>query len=204
MRSWNFPKLSDFSIPRSSAIARGCTFALRSRSAAHLEPEILLVDEILSVGDIEFQKKCLGKMNDVVGHGRTVIFVSHHMESIAALTSRCLIFKSGQLLLNAPTDQAIRAYIEMALTGSEQGQPYATKKTESDENYVAEAKVITSDPMGQHAWGEPLAFEFIIHVGRPIAKMCFYFTVTDNRGMKIVQFWNFDEDLPFQNQAGDF
>ncbi len=51
--------------------------------AAHLEPEILLVDEVLAVGDLEFQKKCLGKMNDVVGHGRTVVFVSHHMESIS-------------------------------------------------------------------------------------------------------------------------
>ena len=172
--------------------------------AANLEPEILLVDEILSVGDLEFQRKCLGKMNDVVGHGRTVIFVSHQMESIIALTNRCLVFKSGQLAIDAPTDQAIRAYIEMALKGTDLGEPYRTTKTDPDENYVAEARVVTTHPYGQQTWGEPLAFEFVIHVGRPMAKLCFYLTVIDNRGAKIVQFWNFDEDLPFRHKAGDY
>ncbi len=172
--------------------------------AAHLEPEILLVDEILSVGDLEFQKKCLGKMNDVVGHGRTVIFVSHHMESIAALTTRCLVFKSGQLVLDAPTDKAVRAYIEMALKGTEQGQGYKTWKTDPDDNYIVEARAVTSDAYGQHVWGEPLAFEFVLHVGRPMAKLCFYFTLVDNRGVKVAQFWNFDEDLPFRQKPGDY
>ena len=172
--------------------------------AAHLEPEILLVDEVLSVGDLDFQRKCLGKMNDVVGHGRTVIFVSHHMESIAALTSRCLVFKSGEVVVDATTDKAIRSYIEMSTRGTEQGQPYKTGKTDSSENHVLEARVITSDPYGQQVWGGSMAFEFVIHIGRPMAKLCFYFTVMDNRGKKVTQFWNFDEDLPFRQKAGDY
>lgn len=172
--------------------------------AAHLEPEILLVDEILSVGDIEFQKKCLGKMNDVVDHGRTVIFVSHHMESISALTTRCLVFKSGQLLLDAPTDKAVRSYIELALAGTEQGQAYKTPKTDPDDNYVAEVLVTTSDSYGQHVWGEPLSVEFVLHIGRPMSKICFYFWFYDNRGVAIAQFWNFDDDLPFRKKAGDY
>ncbi len=172
--------------------------------AANLEPEILLVDEILSVGDLEFQKKCLGKMNDVVGHGRTVIFVSHHMESITALTSRCLVFKSGQLVTDAPTDQAVRSYIEMSLKGTEQGEAYKSTRTDPDENYVAEARTITTHSYGQQVWGEPLAFEFVLHIGRPMARLCFYFTVIDNRGGKIVQFWNFDDDLPFRLKPGDY
>ena len=172
--------------------------------AAHLEPEILLVDEILSVGDLEFQRKCLGKMNDVVGHGRTVIFVSHHIESIMALTTRCLVFKSGQVVADEPTDRAVRTYIEMALKNSEQGQPYRTTKTDPDDNYVAEAKVITSDSYGQHTWGEPLAFEFVVHIGRPVAKMVFHFTVMNNRGSRVAHFWIFDEDLPFRTRAGDY
>ena len=175
--------------------------------AAHLEPEILLVDEILSVGDLEFQKKCLGKMNDVVGHGRTVIFVSHHIESITALTNRCLVFKSGQLIEDAPTEAAVRTYIEMAVKGTEQGQAFRADqagRTDPDENYVAEARVITSESHGQHAWGEPLAFEFVIHVGRPIAKMCFYFTINNGRGAKVTQCWNFDDDLPFRSRPGDY
>ena len=172
--------------------------------AAHLEPEILLVDEILSVGDIEFQKKCLGKMNDVVDHGRTVIFVSHHLESIRALTTRCLVFKSGEIVVDGPTDESIRAYVEMALKGSDQGEPYRTSKTDPDDNYIAEARVLTSESYGQHVWGEPLAFEFVIHVGRPMAKLCFHFTVINDRGTRVAHFWNFDEQLPFRTKAGDY
>jgi len=172
--------------------------------AAHLEPEILLVDEILSVGDIEFQKKCLGKMNDVVGHGRTVVFVSHHMEAISTLTSRCIVFKAGEVLLDAPTDQAIRSFVEMMLKGSEQGEPYRNDGGDPDENWIAEARVVTSETYGQHAWGEPLAFEFVLHVGNPMAKLCFFFTVVNNMGIKITQFWLFDEDLPFRRKRGDF
>src|ERR1700730_7792148 len=63
--------------------------------AAHLEPEILLVDEVLAVGDINFQKKCLGKMGDVARQGRTIILVSHHMAAINALCSRCIILDRG-------------------------------------------------------------------------------------------------------------
>ena len=173
--------------------------------AAHLEPEILLVDEVLAVGDIEFQKKCLGKMNDVVGHGRTVFFVSHNMQSISALTSRCLVFKAGRLIIDAPTDQAVRSFIEMSLKGSDQGQAY--KKPgggDPDTNYIAEARVITSEPFGQHAWGKPIAFEFDIHIGQPLAKFCLSFSVLNSLGGKVTHFWLFEENQNFQQKAGDY
>jgi len=67
--------------------------------AAHLEPEILLVDEVLAVGDVEFQKKCLGKMKDVAGQGRTILFVSHNMGAINNLCSRALLLEKGRLVL---------------------------------------------------------------------------------------------------------
>jgi lipopolysaccharide transport system ATP-binding protein len=79
--------------------------------AAHLEPEILIVDEVLAVGDAEFQKKCLGKMKDVsVNQGRTVLFVSHQMDAIARLSNRALLFTNGQLIHNGDADKAIRLY----------------------------------------------------------------------------------------------
>src|SRR5262249_50068388 len=65
--------------------------------AAHLEPEILVVDEVLAVGDTEFQKKCLGKMQAVAGHGRTVLFVSHNMAAIRSLCSKSILLASGRL-----------------------------------------------------------------------------------------------------------
>ena len=80
--------------------------------AAHLEPEILIVDEVLAVGDAEFQKKCIGKMQDVAGHGRTVLFVSHNMASIAQLTSRCMVLESGTTDFVGDTDQAVEHYLQ--------------------------------------------------------------------------------------------
>jgi lipopolysaccharide transport system ATP-binding protein len=80
--------------------------------AAHLEPEILIVDEVLAVGDAEFQKKCLGKMKDVsVNDGRTVLFVSHNMAAVKSLCTRCLVMEHGKMKLNAEVEQAVSYYL---------------------------------------------------------------------------------------------
>lgn len=79
--------------------------------AAHLEPEILLVDEVLAVGDIEFQKKCLGKMDDVAKLGRTVLFVSHNMNAIQRLCSKTIFIDKGELVEKGPTRDVVSGYI---------------------------------------------------------------------------------------------
>lgn len=79
--------------------------------AAHLEPEILVVDEVLAVGDAEFQKKCLGKMGDVAQQGRTVLFVSHNMSAILRLTEEAIVLDKGKLLMRGPTQQAVDYYL---------------------------------------------------------------------------------------------
>ena len=79
--------------------------------AAHLDPEILLVDEILSVGDAAFQKKCLGKMREVAGGGRTVLFVSHNSAAIEALCDRCLWLKDGRLVGDGEPTDLLRRYL---------------------------------------------------------------------------------------------
>jgi len=79
--------------------------------AAHLEPEILLIDEVLAVGDVEFQKRCLGKMQEVATQGRTVLFVSHNMSAVQGLCSRGLVLRSGHLEVDARVDEAIRQYL---------------------------------------------------------------------------------------------
>jgi lipopolysaccharide transport system ATP-binding protein len=78
--------------------------------AAHLEPEILIVDEVLAVGDAEFQKKCLGKMHDVATGGRTVLFVSHNMAAIRTLCQRAMLLSQGRLALLADVDECVGAY----------------------------------------------------------------------------------------------
>jgi lipopolysaccharide transport system ATP-binding protein len=85
--------------------------------AAHLEPEILVVDEVLAVGDAQFQKKCLGKMGDVARSGRTVLFVSHNMAAVAALCNRAILLRGGRVALDSGPDAAIRHYLNEAAAG---------------------------------------------------------------------------------------
>jgi lipopolysaccharide transport system ATP-binding protein len=80
--------------------------------AAHLDPEILLVDEVLAVGDAEFQKKCLGKMGDVVSkEGRTIMFVSHNIDAVCHLCSRCILLRHGEIELSGNTAEVVAAYL---------------------------------------------------------------------------------------------
>ena len=79
--------------------------------AAHLEPEILIVDEVLAVGDIEFQRKCLGKMGDVAHQGRTVLFVSHNLMAIKALCPKCMYLRNGFLVALSDTNHIIDRYL---------------------------------------------------------------------------------------------
>src|ERR1700682_6516382 len=81
-----------------------------SAGASHLEPEILLVDEVLAVGDIRFQKKCMGKMGDVARAGRTVVLVSHNMAAINALSSRVILLNAGGIEFDGPTLEATSRY----------------------------------------------------------------------------------------------
>ncbi len=78
--------------------------------AAHLEPDILIVDEVLAVGDVEFQKKCLGKMDKESKGGRTVLFVSHNLQAIRNLCSRCVALNQGTVFSDAPTENSLSAY----------------------------------------------------------------------------------------------
>ena len=93
--------------------------------AAHLEPEILVVDEVLAVGDAEFQRKCLGKMGDVAQQGRTVLFVSHNMSAILRLTQEAIVLNKGRLIKRAPTQEAVDYYLAsgQAETGERTWEP---------------------------------------------------------------------------------
>ena len=81
--------------------------------AAHLEPEILVVDEVLAVGDVSFQKKCLGKMGEVAGEGRTVLFVSHNMGAVRQLCDRALLMNEGRVVCDDDTSSVISTYLSL-------------------------------------------------------------------------------------------
>ena len=96
--------------------------------AAHLEPEILIVDEVLAVGDAEFQKKCLGKMQDVASGGRTVLFVSHNMAAVQALCGRGMLLKQGRLIFNGQSGEAVKSYLEAIPSTNEDGSTRVLSK----------------------------------------------------------------------------
>ena len=100
--------------------------------AAHLEPEILVVDEVLAVGDAEFQRKCLGKMSDVAHTGRTVLFVSHNMSAIMRLTEQAMVLEHGKIVMRGPTSEAVDFYMtsEMARTGEKTWEEEVTAKSQ--------------------------------------------------------------------------
>ncbi len=138
--------------------------------AAHLNPEILIVDEVLAVGDAEFQKKCMGKMQDVANTGRTVLLVSHNMAAIHNLCGKCLYLRSGSIACYADTDKALELYASS--NGNGAGGTIAAR---TDRNGTGEVRCLdltlldaTRQPIesiqsGQKFYVE-VAFESRVHV----------------------------------------
>lgn len=106
----DFSGVEDFIDTPVKRYSSGMYVRLAFAVAAHLDPEILIVDEVLAVGDMEFQKKCLGKMNEVSRGGRTVLFVSHNMAAISTLCSRCLLLDRGRTEAAGTATEVIEAY----------------------------------------------------------------------------------------------
>src|SRR5687767_674688 len=111
----------------------GMQLRLAFSVAAFLEPEILIIDEVLAVGDAEFQKKCLGKMEDVSKSGRTILFVSHNMGAIQNLCRKAILLDKGKILQNGPVVDIIQAY-QSSYTGKNESEWTAVKETKEPIN----------------------------------------------------------------------
>jgi len=165
--------------------------------AAHLEPEILVVDEVLAVGDAEFQRKCLGKMNDVAQEGRTVLFVSHNMSAILRLTQETIVLDGGKVVMRAPTPEAVDHYLNMGLT--KQGERFWT-----DEELGANTDVFKPvalrvlNPAGQVVdtvnAAEGFSIEFEYHLTEAISGLRVGLYMMTTRGEYV--FTTFDTDDP--------
>ncbi len=169
--------------------------------AAHLEPEILIVDEVLAVGDTAFQKKCLGKMGDVTTkEGRTILFVSHSVQAIAQLTNRCVLLSKGKVQFDGNTAKAIQLYLGEQKENVRAQTAYQAPENKTG-NYVAWAKVHTSEGEGIHCWGESITFEFALHIEKPHESLSFSFQIVSAQQQPIAIFWFFS-DAPFRHQRG--
>jgi lipopolysaccharide transport system ATP-binding protein len=131
--------------------------------AAHLEPEILIVDEVLAVGDAEFQKKCLGKMGEVARGGRTVLFVSHNMAAMKSLTTRGILLDSGRAVFSGPTEQVIQHYMQLISRPVVPGKLREWGK--GKHTAIRDVRLLTKDdhqPTTQYVPGEPLILEMTL------------------------------------------
>ena len=159
--------------------------------AAHLEPEVLLVDEVLAVGDAAFQRKCLGKMSDVAGEGRTVVFVSHNMDAIQRLCTRALLMESGTLAADGDSREITSLYLARSSphTAPEEHIDLrgAQRRGTGDARFV---EAHYRNPRGgatSHAVpDEPLEFELVIEARAPVTVESLAVIIYDGTGVKLL------------------
>ena len=155
--------------------------------AAHLEPEILLVDEVLAVGDVAFQKKCIGKMGDVAQAGRTVLFVSHNMGVIRSLCRRGVVFRRGRVHVDGQIDKSVAAYLE-CMESTAEALPQRTDRRGSGITRLMHVQVTCQDGTGVSILtpGRPARFRFTVN--RPVPGIACTFTLYDMLGVPVVNF----------------
>ncbi len=164
--------------------------------AAHLDPEILIIDEVLAVGDAEFQKKCLGKMQAVAGQGRTVLFVSHNMNAIKNLCNRCIILKNGKTMFDGGVDEAVHTYLELNLKETSTGEiPRSFARTyNSGEGYFNEIRILAADETetSDLFYREPILFDVGFDAVTEIQDPYFSLMICTRDGEKAVYIENID------------
>ena len=165
--------------------------------AAHLEPEVLVVDEVLAVGDAEFQHKCLGKMSDVAQEGRTVLFVSHNMSAILRLTQETIVLDEGKMVMRATTPEAVDHYLNMGLT--KQGERYWNGEAfEGQDAPFIPVALRVMNPSGQVVdtvnAADGFSIELVYHLTKEISGLRVGIYMMTTRGEFV--FTSFDTDDP--------
>jgi lipopolysaccharide transport system ATP-binding protein len=151
--------------------------------AAHLEPEILFVDEVLAVGDIAFQRKCLGKMGEVARQGRTVLFVSHNMDAVSRLCRRGIVLDGGRMSFDGPAGEAVRHYLlalaEQATAVWQRREPPAGKDA-----WISRVEVLDAGGNARDTFimGEPMRFRITYEVLRPMRNIEVGLALVNDRG----------------------
>lgn len=166
--------------------------------AAHLEPQILLVDEVLAVGDVMFQKKCLGKMGDAAKEGRTVLFVSHNMQAVSTLTRRSLLLSGGRCVHDGPTSEIIPSYLHQ---GCGDDLVYVAAAS-FDEPRVTRVELRTSLPSNTQISGQPMEVRFDIRTPVPIDGASISFQACNSMQQPILHLWTFDSERPMCGKPG--
>ena len=174
--------------------------------AAHLEPEILIVDEVLSVGDASFQNKCIGKMQDVSRKdGRTVLFVSHNMAAVAQLTERCLVLRGGELIFSGPTEPALEKYFNFEAKSSSTNFDVEHSPRECPDHGPARIlRLRFEKATPQFSSNEPLSFLITIRANETLARLRTSLTIVSAEGVPIGGCFSADRATMKAGEIGDF
>ena len=165
--------------------------------AAHLDPEILIVDEVLAVGDTAFQKKCLGKMNDVTREGRTVLFVSHNMAIVRSLCHSTCVLDKGRLIFRGGVDEGIDHYARSTLDENDVSRVEFPRPAAPDGPYIREAW-LTSDgaETGQILMGAPLCVSMAYESPFPILQPTAALHISRDDGQRLISADNRYQTVP--------
>jgi lipopolysaccharide transport system ATP-binding protein len=131
--------------------------------AAHLEPEILLVDEVLAVGDAAFQKKCLGKMGEVSKEGRTVLFVSHNMNAVRTLCNSCIFIREGNVALRGDPESTIKQYLDLTTNEENRKTNFVFQNTGNKSAWITSLQLKTREKISSSVFNILEPFEIVVN-----------------------------------------
>jgi len=152
--------------------------------AAHLEPDVLIVDEVLAVGDIAFQRKCLGKMEDISTHGRAVVVVTHNMSIVTQLCEKVIWLDRGEVVQSGPTREVVSAYLAIGASGNAEWRPAARASELFELHSVAIRRSGEGDPVSIPA-DESFTIAFDFDVLDALAPGRLAFLVSDSSGAAV-------------------
>jgi lipopolysaccharide transport system ATP-binding protein len=200
----NFSEVEQFIDTPVKRYSSGMYLRLAFAVAAHLEPEILVVDEVLAVGDAEFQRKCMGKMSDVAQAGRTVLFVSHNMSAVLRLTEETMVLDKGQLVHRAPTPQALDYYMAAGFTGSGE-RIWTSAEIPPDAAPFAPLALRLRDRNGHVVetlrTTEPFTIEIEYRLDQPITGLRVGIYLLTMRGEYVFTSFDLDDQVEFEQHA---
>ena len=188
-----FSEIAEFLDTPVKRYSTGMYVRLAFAVAAHLEPEILLVDEVLSVGDVAFQRKCLGQMGAIAGSGRTVFLVSHNMGAVRGLCSRVVEIEEGQLVADGPADEIVGKYVAKQLAGSGSVLHLPRPLGNPDELVITAVRIVDDEgeTHGPFRSSQPIFIEIDVDVVRPNAAYQVGFDLLSGGGL-VLRTWHTD------------
>lgn len=167
--------------------------------AAHLQSDILIVDEVLAVGDLAFQRKCLGRMGQVAHEGRTVLFVSHNLAAVKSLCTRAILLQSGKLVADGPVEETVTKYLDLTWPLSSDGSvPESEARMGTGQAYLRRVRI--TDTGGKHVervlLGQAFRVTCLYEVREPLAEVVIELGVSTPDGMRVATALSSDGGAP--------